>query len=228
MLGPGAALELLMGALLLRADTVAAVVGSGAGVRFAFLVLVLAGLSEALGESVVLFLNRVRPRYFIRSLLISALIFAFTYLFLAASIWVVARFGFRVEVGLLPVAAVVAVAQAPRLFGFLVFLPYFGLPVSVLLWIWSLLATTRGVASLLELAPWQAAVTVALGGLLLITLQRTIGRPLLALARLARGRAAGVDLITDRDQLRELIDSAPDAGLVQRPQGPASRRYGPQ
>lgn len=213
MLGPGAAFELLTSVLQLRAGFAHAVVGSVAAVRFAFLVLVLAGLSEAAGESVVLFLNRVRPRYFARSLVINALIFAFTFLFLAASIWLVARFAFRAEGGLTPIAAVVAVAQAPRLLGFLAFLPYFGLPVSVLLWTWSLLATARGVAALLDLAPWQAAATIALGGLLLLTMQRTVGRPLLALARLARRRAAGVELVTDRARLRELVDTAPDPGF---------------
>ena len=62
----------------------------------------------------------------------------------------------------------------------------------------------------------------ALGSVLLLTLQRTIGRPLLALARIARRRAAGVDLVTDRRELLALIDSGPDRGL--RPGSPERRR----
>lgn len=216
MLGLDAAFGLIRDVLLLHsgfADMVIATAGAG---RLGVLVLILAGLSEAVGESLVLFVNRVKASHFGRSLLISALIFAVTYLFLAASIWAVARFWIHPQAQFLQIAAVVALAQAPRLFGFMVFLPYFGLPASVVLWTWSLLATTLGVAELLELAPWEAAATVSLGGLLLLTLQRTIGKPLLALARIARRRAAGVELlVTDRRLLQQLIDVGPDEGLLQ-------------
>lgn len=208
------ALDLIGDVLSLRAGfALAAAEVAGVG-RIAVAVAILAGLSEAVGESVVLFVNRVKPAHFVRSLLISALIFAITYLFLAASIWAVATFVLGADGSFGSIAAVVALAQAPRLFGFLAFLPYFGLPISVLLWIWSLLATTSGVAALLQLAPWEAAVAVMLGGLLLLTLQRTVGRPLLALARLVRARAAGVQLVTDRRKLSALIDGAPDPGLA--------------
>lgn len=211
---PYGALELWWSILGLQPGFADVVVGSPGALRFAAVTVTLAGLSEAFGESVVLFLNRVKPKHFVRSLLISALIFGFTYLFLAASVWAVAEVWTRPGVSFMEVAAVVAAAQAPRLLGFLVFLPYFGLPVSVLLWIWSLLATTLGVAELLLLGPWEAALTVSLGGLLLLTLQRTVGRPVLALARLARRRAAGQELITDRRALMQLVDTGPDAGLT--------------
>lgn len=222
MLDLAAAAELIRDVLRMTsgfAETVVTTPGAG---RLAVIVVVLAGLSESVGESVVLFVNRVKPKHFVRSLFISAFIFAFTYFFLAASIWAVARLFFVPDASFRQIATVVALAQAPRLFGFLVFLPYFGLATSVLLWIWGLLATTVGVVELLALTAWQAAAVVALGSLLLLTLQRTIGRPLLALARIARRRAAGVDLITDRRKLRELIDSGPDEGL--RPHVPERRR----
>lgn len=222
MLELGAATALLSDALRMASGFADAVVTTPGAGRLAATVLVLAGLSEAVGESVVLFVNRVTPKHFVRSLVISAVIFAITYLFLAASIWAVARLFFVPGVQFSQITTVVALAQAPRLFGFLVFLPYFGLAISILLWIWSLLATTFGVAELHNLGAWQAAAVVALGSLLLLTLQRTVGRPLLALARIARRRAAGVNLVTDRRQLMALIDSGPDEGL--RPHMPERRR----
>lgn len=214
MLGASATLELVRSVFVLDASFANVIVGSASAMRTAVLLVVLAGLSEAVGESVVLFLNRVRPKYFLRSLLISAVIFAFTYFFLAASVWAVAELSGKSGVGFAKVASVVAAAQAPRLLGFLVFLPYFGLPTSIALWIWSLLATTQGVAELLSLTPWEAAGTVALGGLLLLTAQRTVGKPVLALARLARRRAAGTKLVTNARELRTLIDVGPDEGLL--------------
>ena len=214
MVGLGDAFNLVGDALRLRADFAHAVVTMPGVSRVAVIVVILAGLSEAFGESVILFLNHVSPRRFLLSLLISAIIFAATYFFLAASIWAVARVGFRAEVGFADTASVVALAQAPRLFGFLVFFPYFGLPISVLLLIWSLLATTLAVAEVFVLGPLQTAATMTLGGVLFLTLQRTVGRPLLALARVARRRVSGVDLITDRELLRQLVDGGPDTGLA--------------
>ena len=87
--------------------------------RMALTVAALAGLSEAVGESAVLFINRVRVRRFILSLLISAVIFVFTYLFLAVSISTVARFAYGSDASLRSVATLVGLSYAPRLFGFL-------------------------------------------------------------------------------------------------------------
>lgn len=225
MLGLEDAFQLIGDALLLRANFAGAVINIPGAGRVAVVVLILSGFSEAFGESVVLFLNRVSPRRFLLSLLISALIFAATYFFLAATIWAVARVAFSAEVTFAVTAGVVALAQAPRLFGFLVFLPYFGLPISVLLWIWSLLATTRGVAEAYSLVPLQTAAVMVLGGVLFLTLQRTVGRPLLALARIMRQRVSGVDLITDRRLLQQLVDGGPDIGLAPpRPQRVPRRR----
>ncbi len=214
MLDLGVAFGLIRDTLLFQPGTTELLRLGGSALRLAFWVLMAAGLSEAVGESVVLFLNRVSPRRFAISLIISAVIFAFTYLFFALTVHLVARYAFGAGEPFSFVAGIVALGQAPRLFGLLVFLPYLGLPVSVLLWAWSIAATVVGVAEGLKLAPFEALATVALGALLLITLQRTVGRPLLLLARLVRRQAAGVKLVTDPRALRDLIDASPDAGLA--------------
>lgn len=185
----------------------------GGGGRLALLVVVLVGLSEAVGESVVLFINRVSPRRFLLSLLISALIFAATYGFWALSIFVVGRLAFGAGASLGLVARVVGFAYAPRLFGFLAFIPFLGAPLAVALQLWSLLAVLRGVEEAMGLTPWQALACTMLGGLALLTLGRTVGRPIMAVARWLRHRAAGVELVTDRRGLRALVDAGPDAGL---------------
>lgn len=187
------------------------------GGRLAFVVVLLVGLSEALGESVVLFVNRVSPRRFAVSLLISAVLFAFTYLFVTLSIFVVARFIVAAPVEFAAVARVVGFSYAPRLFGFLEFLPFLGVPVQATLRAWSVLALLVGVGSALALSPGQALASVLLGSLLLLSIERTVGRPLIGLARWLRTRAAGVELVTDRRKLLDLIDAGPDRGL--RPSG---------
>lgn len=215
MLDLGTALALIRDTLLLQPGTTELLRLGGGALRLAFYVLLAAGLSEAVGESVVLFVNRVSPRRFAISLLISAFIFAFGYLFFALSVYLLARYALRIDVPFSFVAGMVALGQAPRLFGYLSFIPYLGLPISVLLWIWSVVATIVGVAEGLRLAPLEALLTVALGALILVSAQRTVGRPLIALARLARRQAAGVPLVTNRHQWLELIDSAPEPGLAE-------------
>ncbi|HZJ08352.1 MAG TPA: hypothetical protein VFD39_01530 [Trueperaceae bacterium] len=173
----------------------------------ALLIVILAGVSEAVGESVVLFANRVGRVRFLLSLLISALLFVFTFLFQAASIYAVARFGFDSEVSLATVTTVVGLSYAPRLFGLLAFLPYFGPGLAVLLTTWSVLAMVRGVAGGLELGPWQAAATVAMGALLLAVLRRSVGLPLYWAAHWLRRVGAGVEeLITDPEEFSEMIE----------------------
>lgn len=181
--------------------------------EMALTVAALAGLSEALGESAVLFVNRVRARRFVLSLVISAVVFVITYLFLAISINTVARFAFDSEVEWRAVATLVGLSYAPRLLGFLAFVPYFGLPLSALLNLWTVLVMMESVAWGLNLTPVQSLLSVLLGGLLLFTLQRSVGRPVTALARWAMRRAAGVPLVTDRQGLYALLDGRPDSGL---------------
>src|SRR5690625_7798362 len=72
-----------------------AVVEQGAlGARLTLILVLLVGLSEAVGESVVLFLNRVKLRRFFLSLVFSAVLFAFSYVLLVLSIYHVPRLAF--------------------------------------------------------------------------------------------------------------------------------------
>lgn len=181
--------------------------------EMALTVVAMAGLAEAVGESVVLFLNRVRFRRFVLSLVISAGIFVVTYLFFAISITAIARYAFGSDVQVRTIAIVVGLSYAPRLLGFLVFLPYFGVPLSVVLNLWTVLVMMGSLAWALALSPLQALASILLGALLLVTLQRSIGRPVTSLARWAMRRAAGVPLVTDRKGLYALLDQRPEAGM---------------
>ena len=171
----------------------------------AFWVVFLAGLSEAVGQSVVLFINRVRPKRFVLSLLMSAAIFTFTFFFWALSVWLVGQFIFGGDVPLRIVARAVGLGYAPMLFGFLVIMPHFGNPIRILLQFWGLLAVLVGVEVAFDFARWQALLTSMLGWLVWQFLQSTIGWPLVSLARRLRHRAAGVAMITDRQKLEELL-----------------------
>lgn len=171
--------------------------GSGPRANAALaLVVVLAGISEALGHSVVLFINRVRPRRFGAALLSSALLFVLNYLFWALSVYLLLRYALAVE----PtpqwgqVLRLVALAYTPRLLAFLVFTPLLGPSIGVLLSIWSLLILQTGVESRYALTALQALGATGGGWLLTQLTRRTLGYPLVALARSLTRRAAGSDL----------------------------------
>ena len=173
---------------------------------FVTLVVILAGFSEALGQSVVLFASRVRKRRFVLSLLFSAFVYTFSFFFLTLSIWLVSAQVFGRTVGFDVVMRAVGLGYAPYLFSFFVLAPYFGNPIGLFLAVWSLVAVNRGVQFALNLNLWQALLCTFLGWLLLQVLQRTVGRPLTGGVRWLRRRVAGAPLATSRKELRELFD----------------------
>ena len=174
-------------------------------------VVVLAGISEALGQSVVLFASRVKKRRFVLSLLFSASVYTFSFFFLSLSVWLVGSQVFDREVAFSTIVRAVGLGYAPYLFSFFILAPYFGNPIGLLLSVWSLIAVVRGVQVVLDLGTWQALLCAFLGWLLLQLIQRTVGRPLTGGVRWLRRRVAGAPLATSRAELRELF------ALPQRP-----------
>jgi hypothetical protein len=157
--------ELISGALRLDRSAFDAIEESSQGLRDAFILLLLAGASVTLGQSVVLFLNRVSRGRFALALALGALELVLEALLWITSVWIV--------VGLLGVSRphlvetldVMGLAYAPFLFGVLVFLPYVGLPILSLLRLWVLLAAIVGTSAAFDIGPELAAVAVA-GGFL--------------------------------------------------------------
>jgi hypothetical protein len=172
--------------------------------RLALLVVFLAGLSQALGQSVVLFVNQVKPRRFLASLLLAAVLYVFGFVFLVISIWLVAGYVFGKQLPLADILKAVGLAYAPYLFSFFILTPYFGSFLSVFLSLWSLAALLRVLRFVLELSLLEALACSILGWLLLQLSQRTIGRPLQRLVRAIKGWVAGQKLENPKD-LRDFM-----------------------
>jgi hypothetical protein len=197
--------ETIRQALALRESIFVVVPQSPRGLWVALIVVGLAGLSQALGQSLVLFANHVRPRRFILAVLAAAIGYVVGYLLWAASVWLVGVYAFGAEVRWVTVAATVGLAYAPQLFAFFELTPFFGSPFGVLLSLWSLLAIVIAVRAGLGLVMWQAIAASGLGWLLLQIWRNTLGRPVYALGRWIEQRAAGVPLryrATDVAKLR--------------------------
>ncbi len=209
MVDPASFVTAAKAALTLSMERLAVVPSLPDASTATLLIVLLAGVSEAAGESVVLFVNRVRPRRFFLSLAVSGLLFVFTYLFLSGSVIAVTRWLLGPDVRAFDMAIVVGAAFAPRMFGFLGFLPYFGQPLGALLQAWSVLAALRGVRAVLGAGILEAIAAVALGALLLAVLQRTVGLPLVYVARRLLSATAGVRL-TSIDEAVELSAAEDD------------------
>ena len=173
----------------------------GTRFRLTILIVVLAGLSEALAQSVVLFLNQVRPHRFVASLLINALLFTFSYAFYVLSINLVARVLYGAPRPSELIFDSVALTYAPLIFSFLTLIPYFGRGIRILLSVYHVVALLIAVRVTFALEPPQPVVCVAVGWVLLTLLSGTLGRPVISIARFLRNRSAGRQLL-DTESLR--------------------------
>ncbi|MBW4658280.1 MAG: hypothetical protein KME15_06370 [Drouetiella hepatica Uher 2000/2452] len=198
--------SLIFGALSLKSEAFQQIQVLSKGSQAALLVAFIAGFSQAIGQGIVLFSNQVRPLRFFLSLLMSALLFAFSYVFWALSTWAASILLFRGGWMTLPaVIRTLGLSYAPLIFSFLVALPYLGLPISTVLSIWSFLAFLTGLKAALGLNLWQAFGCGVLGWAVFEGLQRTIGRPLAGLGRWLTNTAAGVNLVTNLKDLERVV-----------------------
>lgn len=160
----------------------------------ALLIVLLAGLSEAVAQSVALFLNRVSPRRFVISLLVSAGIFTCGFLFYVLSIGFITSLLARTTQPTPLLIKSVSLAYAPLMLSFLTLIPYFGRAILIVLLGYHLIATVLAVKVTYTLSETEALLSVMAGALFFFLLRGTVGRPLTHLARSVRNRTAGVKL----------------------------------
>jgi Yip1 domain len=177
------------------------------GLRVALLTILFAGLSSQLGHSVVLIANRVTPPRFALSIWVGSAFYLFNVMIWSLSIWLLGRLLFK-DVMYWEVLNVVGLAQAPHLFGFLVLLPFFGVPLGWLLSLYSLLALLVGIQMVFGVPLWLALIPSGVGWLVLQVFQRTIGQPLTTLAHRVRTRVAGLDELRDTIDAHALLEKA--------------------
>lgn len=144
-------------------------------------VVVLAGISLLLGQSVLLFLNRVRPLRFVISLIVHGLMLAVGSLLWSAVIWLVGNALFTVDSSYHTVIRLVGLSYAPLVFGFLSFMPYAGTFIGRALHVWSFLIALRSVMATFQIGLAAALLCVGIGWLIFVLLAATIGHPITAL-----------------------------------------------
>lgn len=155
--------RLLWGVLSLDPAAYQAALNQTGGARLSLTVLFLAGLSITSGRSVILFANRVPPRRYVLSLVLSPLLLIVGILFWAMTVWLLANFLFQAQQPFRSFLIVVSLSYAPMIYGVFVFLPYLGTIVDIGLRIWILLNVIVVVFALLPLTLWQTLLCCLLG-----------------------------------------------------------------
>lgn len=158
---------LATGALHFDPNAYIAAATQDGGAVLTITILFWAGLSITLGQSVVLFANRVSKRRFAISLVTFAAIFVLSIFVWAAIIWSAAELIFDAQRPYRSVLIVVALSYAPFLFGFLVLLPYLGNIILAILRVWVYLSILLSVAELYQFSLLNAFVCTFLGWLLI-------------------------------------------------------------
>ncbi|MGZ3509545.1 MAG: CAAX protease [Vulcanimicrobiaceae bacterium] len=169
----------------------------------ALLVVLGAGLSEAISQGVILFANQVKPARFIFSLLINAVLFAFGYLFLVLSTWAITLFPYAAHASLGILALIFALSYAPLLFSFFGALPYLGGVITWGLRVWHLLTMVVGFSAVVHVSDFSALSYVGLGWLVMAVATHSFGRPIAALGARVVDAVAGVQLVSNEEQLIE-------------------------
>jgi hypothetical protein len=172
--------QLIWGALTLNPDAFATLNEVPRAGLMALIVLALATLSETIGQSVVLFLNRVPPLRFIISLILSVVLTIASVFVWSVVTWGVARVLFDIQSLIIPFLVVVALGHAPLIFGFFELIPYAGMFIRLILRIWALLAVTVALSNA-AIPLWQVLIAAIGGWVIVEIIYRLLGKPLMVI-----------------------------------------------
>ncbi|MEL7491416.1 MAG: hypothetical protein AAGJ73_11920 [Pseudomonadota bacterium] len=162
----------------------------GAALFIAFL----SGISEMIGQSVILVINRVPLYRFLASLVFTGVVYLVASITWALSVVMIAPLfgaGIVSAIGYAGLFTVIAMSFAPRLLGVLAIAPYFGVAFSYLLDAWVLACVIFGLHAASDLPFEAAAICGALGWTTSFVIRALTGRilrgPLTALRRVVSG-----------------------------------------
>lgn len=196
-------------------EALAAIFASPNGRLITLQIVALAGVSESLGNSVILFANRVSPRRFLFSLVLSVVIYMGGFFAWVLSIQAVAQVVFNQTGTLEQVAAAVSLSYVPLLLSFLTLLPYLGDPILKGLYLVTFFVLIGSLRVALDLNEWEAVLCSQFGAIFILLIRATVGRPVIWFEKRLRNWVAGRPLELDLKDLletarRELLDSFKD------------------
>jgi hypothetical protein len=209
-----AILAAIGGALTLNRDTFVVLRDDPPSIIPVLIVLLLAGVSLTIGQSVVLFANRIRPRWFLVALLGSAVGFSVRLFLWGVTIALICDHVLQVSAPPRLILLAVSLGQVPYLLGFLVLLPYLGMLLRRLLDAYALVIVVAGLAAMLEISVPRALAAAALGWALQALAAALIQRPLAGVPPWLWDATAPQRAAARVDQLPLKLPGGPDAATA--------------
>ncbi len=181
----------------------------------ALLVVLFAGISESIGQSVVLFANRVTPARFLVSILLNAGLIAIGFASLVICTWLSFFVPGSQPIDLLPLTIAVGLSYVPLLGAFLAALPYAGNALMWALRVAQLVSMVGGVASAARIPLWLSAAHVAAGWAVKLGVRQVFGKQFAAVDAQLTSAAAGKLIVAENVAVRtagqELLAAPTDA-----------------
>ncbi|MEM6285254.1 MAG: hypothetical protein AAF787_23885 [Chloroflexota bacterium] len=150
-------------------------------------------LSESVGQSVILFAHKVKPRRFFASLLVNALLYAVRAFLYVIIVYVLTRFILDETPTFRELSTIVGLLHAPLLLGFLGFLPYAGKPILQILEAYMFILIVGVLSTFLSISFWRMLLITAVAYGIFELLSATIGKPLNNFANALQRRVAGTN-----------------------------------
>lgn len=162
-------------------------------------VVIVAGLMRMLGQSIVLFANRVRPAAFLVRILLDTLLFILSVLLMGVVVWIIARLfnpGSSLTLG--EILRTVPLAYAPYWLGALVLAPYLGIWIERGLKVYVFLALVVVSQGAFNQPFFNALIYALIAWFTVVLLNTLISRPLTAATgSLSRSLASGQEAASD-------------------------------
>ncbi|MEB3215736.1 MAG: YIP1 family protein [Nostocales cyanobacterium 94392] len=124
--------------------------------QVALTIVILAGISHALGSLFILLINQASIYLLLVALLIDALSIIIGYYFWALTIWKIGQLIKSVDPKFKNLLSPIGFAYAPQLLNFLTLIPLLGRPIELILGLWSLLAVIVAVTQALDITTRKA------------------------------------------------------------------------
>lgn len=171
----------------------------------------LGGASVLVGQSVVLFVNRVRRGRFLFSLALNGVMYIISYFVWGVTITVIGRLLFEFDPGPWAIVRMVGLSTAPLIFGFFILIPWMGPFIGRILNVWGFLILVSVVEFGFQVGLTGALVTVGLGWLVMMLLNNVVGKPIIALRNKIWQKVAGTTLDASAQDLLLQFSQSEDA-----------------
>ena len=171
----------------------------------------LSGASVLIGQSVVLFVNRVRRGRFIFSLALNGIMYIISYFVWGVTIAVIGLLLFEFNPGPWAIVRMVGLSTAPLIFGFFILIPWMGPFIGRILNVWGFLILVSVVEFGFQVGLIGALVTVGLGWLAMMLLNNLVGKPIVAMRNKMWQKVAGTTLDASSQDLLLQFSQSEDA-----------------